>query len=46
LPFIGFLFLENKLKKESFESIKILLEFEIEKIMATGDNTVTALAVS
>jgi cation-transporting ATPase 13A2 len=46
LHFLGFVFLENKLKEETIESIKLLKECEIETIMATGDNTLTTIAVS
>ena len=37
---------ENELKKESIETISILKNCEIRSIMATGDNTLTAVAVA
>ena len=46
MHFLGFLFLENKLKEETSGAIKILQECEIDTIMATGDNTLTAIAVA
>jgi len=45
LTFIGFMVMENKVKSETIPSIKKLQAAEIDTIMATGDNGLTAVAV-
>ena len=46
MTFLGFLILENKLKEVSTEVIKTLNECNIQAIMATGDNVLTAVKVA
>ena len=45
LHFLGFLVMENKLKKVTQEIIQNLNDCNIRTIMATGDNTLTAISV-
>lgn len=45
LQFLGFLVMENKLKDATRETITVLNECNIRTIMATGDNTLTAISV-
>ena len=45
LKFLGFLVMENKLKPVTKETIKTLNDCKIRTIMATGDNTLTAISV-
>jgi cation-transporting ATPase 13A3/4/5 len=45
LKFLGFLVMENKLKPVTKEIIKTLNDCKIRTIMATGDNTLTAISV-
>lgn len=46
LVFLGFLITENKLKEATEGTIKILNDSKIRTIMATGDNTLTAISVA
>lgn len=46
LVFLGFLISENKLKPVTADTIKTLNECNIRTIMATGDNTLTAISVA
>ena len=46
LRFLGFLIMENKLKQATTNSIDVLNKANIKTIMATGDNVLTAVAVS
>lgn len=46
LHFLGFLVMENKLKAATRPTIKTLNECKIRTIMATGDNTLTAISVA
>lgn len=46
LIFLGFLITENKLKAATKDTIKTLNECKIRTIMATGDNTLTAISVA
>jgi len=46
LTFLGFLVMENKLKGATSETISTLNKCEIRTIMATGDNTLTAISVA
>jgi cation-transporting ATPase 13A3/4/5 len=46
LIFLGFLITENKLKEATKATIKTLNECKIRTIMATGDNTLTAISVA
>ena len=46
LTFLGFLVMENKLKQATNETIKTLNECNVRTIMATGDNTLTAISVA
>lgn len=46
LIFDGFLIMENKIKKVSAKIIKELKDCEIETIMATGDNLLTAVQIA
>lgn len=46
LNFLGFLVMENKLKPVSTSVIKKLAECELNTIMATGDNVLTAISVA
>ena len=43
--FLGFLIMENKLKEATNGVIQKLNECKIRTIMATGDNTLTAISV-
>lgn len=45
LQFLGLLVMENKLKDATRETISVLNECNIRTIMATGDNTLTAISV-
>jgi cation-transporting P-type ATPase 13A2 len=45
LHFLGFLIMENKLKGVTRDIISTLNECNIRTIMATGDNTLTAISV-
>lgn len=45
LHFLGFLVMENKLKPVTKDTIKTLNRCKIRTIMATGDNTLTAISV-
>lgn len=45
MRFLGFLVMENKLKPVTKEIIKDLNDCKIRTIMATGDNTLTAISV-
>lgn len=45
LTFIGFLIMENKIKKETFDCLTKLQNAEISWVMATGDNGLTAVSV-
>lgn len=45
LQFLGFLVMENKLKDATRETITVLNDCNIRTIMATGDNTLTAISV-
>lgn len=45
LKFLGFLVMENKLKPVTKDTIKTLNDCKIRTIMATGDNTLTAISV-
>ena len=45
LTFLGFLVLENKLKKITSETISILNKCRVRTVMATGDNLLTAVSV-
>lgn len=45
LTFIGFLVMENKIKKETFDCLTQLQKAEISCVMATGDNGLTAVSV-
>jgi cation-transporting ATPase 13A2 len=46
LHFLGFLVMENKLKSVTSEIIKTLNNCKVRTIMATGDNTLTAISVA
>lgn len=46
LNFLGLLIMENKMKEVTKEVIDTLQECEIETIMATGDNVLTAISVA
>jgi len=46
LCFLGFLIMENKLKEVTSDVIKTLKDCSIRTIMATGDNTLTAISVA
>jgi len=46
LKFLGFLVMENRLKPESKGTIENLRESDVEVVMATGDNILTAVSVS
>lgn len=46
LHFLGFLVMENKLKDVTCETIATLNKCNIRTIMATGDNTLTAISVA
>src|SRR5690606_34229442 len=46
LIFLGFLIVENKLKKETKSSIEVLKHADMKMIMATGDNILTAISVA
>ena len=46
LYFLGFLVMENKLKAVTSETIKTLNNCKVRTIMATGDNTLTAISVA
>ena len=45
LHFLGFLIMENKLKEVTQQTIQTLNKCKIRTIMATGDNTLTAISV-
>ena len=45
LEFLGFLILENKLKEATLPTIRTLNDCNVRTIMATGDNTLTAISV-
>ena len=45
LTFLGFLIMENKLKEATRGVIKTLNDCKIRTLMATGDNTLTAISV-
>jgi len=45
LTFLGFLVMENKLKQATRGTISTLNECNIRTVMATGDNTLTAISV-
>jgi cation-transporting ATPase 13A3/4/5 len=45
LQFLGLLVLENKLKEATLPTIETLNECNVRTIMATGDNTLTAVSV-
>lgn len=45
LEFLGFIIFQNKLKKESPETLKSLRDADIRTIMCTGDNILTAISV-
>ena len=45
ITFIGFLIMENKVKKETISSLEKLQKANISTIMATGDNGLTGVAV-
>jgi len=45
LHFLGFLIMENKLKAPTQPTIQTLNRCQIRTIMATGDNTLTAISV-
>ena len=46
LTFLGFLIMENMLKGATRETIQTLKQCEIRTVMATGDNTLTAISVA
>ena len=46
LNFLGLLIMENKMKEVTKEVIDTLQECEVETIMATGDNVLTAISVA
>lgn len=46
LEFLGFVILENRLKPDSEQVIKILNDANIRTIMVTGDNILTAVSVA
>lgn len=46
LIFLGYMITENKLKDVTKGIIKTLNECEIRTVMATGDNTLTAISVA
>lgn len=46
LTFLGFVILENKIKKESKPTIEQLNDCDVASIMATGDNILTAISVA
>ncbi|EWG83360.1 hypothetical protein R008_O13306 [Saccharomyces cerevisiae R008] len=45
LEFLGFIIFQNKLKKETSETLKSLQDANIRTIMCTGDNILTAISV-
>lgn len=45
LSFLGFLVMENKLKEATRGTISALNDCNVRTIMATGDNTLTAISV-
>lgn len=45
INFLGFLIMENKMKKGTDDVIKQLNEARIRTVMATGDNILTAISV-
>ncbi|CAI2043977.1 hypothetical protein SEUBUCD646_0H03200 [Saccharomyces eubayanus] len=45
LEFLGFIIFQNKLKKESSETLKSLRDADIRTTMCTGDNILTAISV-
>ena len=45
LEFLGFIIFQNKLKKETPETLKSLQDANIRTIMCTGDNILTAISV-
>lgn len=46
LVFLGYMITENKLKEATKGTIQILNDCNIRTIMATGDNTLTAISVA
>lgn len=46
LVFLGFLIMENRLKEVTTNTICTLNDCNIRTIMATGDNTLTAISVA
>jgi cation-transporting ATPase 13A3/4/5 len=46
LTFLGFLVMENKLKPVTANTIETLNKCKVRTIMATGDNTLTAISVA
>ena len=46
LTFLGFLIMENRLKKETTAVIKSLNDCNVRTVMATGDNILTAISVA
>ena len=46
LTFLGFLVMENRLKKETTGVINTLRDCNVRTVMATGDNILTAISVA
>ena len=46
LTFLGMLIMENKMKDVTSDVIKTLQDCEVDTIMATGDNVLTAISVA
>ena len=46
LTFLGLLIMENKMKSVTTEVIENLEECEVNTIMATGDNILTAISIA
>ena len=46
MKFLGFLVMENRLKPESKGTIENLRKADIDVVMATGDNILTAVSIS
>lgn len=44
--FLGFLIVQNKLKKETIPTIEVLRDAKYRMAMATGDNILTAISVA
>lgn len=45
LHFLGFIIMQNKIKKETKRMIQVLNKAEIKNVMVTGDNAYTAISV-